>query len=354
MLRTVASEPDPLTKTERLLIRGTIRQIVDGIPDEAFTGLQTKAGVKATASSCFEKTREEGGTIQAISDIVLEGSLGRQCQIVDLVTGHGIDSKRADEVTTGEYVFWRSLEEVLATPPEDLKKVYLVVTSEPGKTRSVTKGAACLKVVLDVINAICAWPLAKGVASSSSGMGKEAHAWNFVKSAFAEFNELVFAEKYVEYEAISPSERLVTRVYHDVFVLSTDYETATDYMLHEVADIVSTEWMHKCGIPPVLEGIVRGICYTERDVLFTATGWLQSIGEPTDEKTVRKVRLRRGVLMGDPLTKVALHLVNICVRELSFRATDSQWLGKFCRNPQEVSENVRRGEGDLSTTYVNV
>jgi hypothetical protein len=335
-LVTVSEKPAPLEREERLLIRATLEQIMLSIPDEAFTGLRTKAGVKATTSACYEKTRQEGGTAQAVQDIVYEGTLGRLCKIVDLETGAHVEDKYLDECTPGEYIFWVCLEEVLATAPEELKKTYLLVVNEPGKGRSVTKGHACLKIVLDVVNGICSWPLQKGVPSSRSGMGKESHGWNLFKSFFQDMKEIVFREKEISREFIDESSWYTTKTYQDVWVLSTDFKTATDFMHHEVARETGGAWMQKCGIPALLRGIVMATCYSERDVYFTATGLLADAGVATDEENVRKIRLVRGVLMGDPLTKPVLHLVNMAVRELSQGVEHNSWLIEACTNAGDI------------------
>jgi hypothetical protein len=339
-IKTVTEVPQPLNPTERNLIRSTMREILNAAPDAAFTGLQTKAGVRAATSACYEKTREEGGTAQAIQDIVFEGSLGRPCIIMDLWTGERVEEKILNNCTPGEYIFWRCLEEVLATAPDDLRKVYLIVVGEPGKGRAVTKGTACLKVVLDVINSLCSWTLQKAFKSSTSGMSKEAHGWNFFKSFFSDFEEYVFDAAEIATEHVDASSKFVTKLYRDIEILNTDLETATDFTHHEVAEIVGSEYMTKVGIPSVLKGIVLAVCFRPRTVEFLGNGVFSALGEPSDKENVRKITLLRGVLMGDPLTKVILHLINISVRELSWRVNDLNWLARICTNPAKIAGQV--------------
>lgn len=339
-IKTVTEPPEELTPSERLLIRHSLKEILDEAPDSAFTGLQTKAGIRAATSACYEKTREEGGTAQAIQDIVYEGSIGRQCRIIDLWTGVHIEDKCLDDSTPGEYIFWRCLEEVLSTAPEDLRKVYLIVVGEPGKGRAVTKGAACLKVVLDVVNSLCAWALQKAFKSSSSGMSKEAHGWNFWKSMFQDFEKYVFDPAEVAVEHVDASSKFVTKLYRDVGVLNTDLETATDFTDHNVGEEIGMGFMTKVGIPSILKGIVVAVCFRERVVEFFSEGVFSNIGEATDVKNVRRILLRRGVLMGDPMTKVILHLINILVRECSWKVNHKDWLAKICTNSARIAEQV--------------
>jgi hypothetical protein len=342
-LGTLVIKPGPFSM-ELELIAGAMRNILSSLPDAPFTGLTTKAGLRATISACYEKTRAEGGTMERISEIVSDGTIGRQCHIVDLNDCSYVEAKDLNMENPAEYIFWRCLEDVLATPPEELRKVFLVLASEPGKARSVTKGAACLKIVLDVVNAICSWPMHKAFPSSTSGMSKEAHGWNFFSSMFTEdLNDLVFREKQVTKEREGEDIFYKTTLYHDVYVISTDYETATDFLRHDVAEVIGTAWMTKCGIPDVLQGIVVETCYRPRRVEFTAKGLLKTTGKQCGDN-INYIISERGVMMGDPLTKVVLHLLNIGVRELASKITDYQWLSMFCSNAAEVIEQLPIGE----------
>lgn len=102
-----------------------------------------------------------------------------------------------------------------------------------------------------------------------------------------------------------------------MFASSTDYEEATDSMSHQIFGMISDAIMQKCGIPTLLRKIVLGVCSKERWVEFHSSGVLDEIGEPHPELPgVRRVRLKKGILMGDPMTKPCLHFLNICVREV--------------------------------------
>jgi hypothetical protein len=226
-LKTVTDKPEPMTSGQRRLIQLGIREMIESLPDPPFTGLSTKAGVRISTSACYEYTRLEGGSSQAIHDIVSEGNLGRKVKILDLETGNVLDQKELSDLTHGEYIFWRCLEVVLGTPLKELGKVFLVTAKEPGKARTVTKAHTAVKCVLDVVNGICSWPLSKGFRSSSSGMLKESHGWNFFKELFS-FEEMLFKIKNSQKEHIGPTTFIETLWYQDVYVSSTDYETATD------------------------------------------------------------------------------------------------------------------------------
>jgi hypothetical protein len=75
--------------------------------------------------------------------------------------------------------------------------------------------------------------------------------------------------------------------------------------------------MKKCGIPPLLQKIVVKTCFSPRIVHFNGKGIFSHIGVFSDiDLHTRHVRLVRGMMMGDPLTKVILHFTNISIREL--------------------------------------
>jgi len=153
-------------------------------------------------------------------------------------------------------------------------------------------------------------------------MSKESHGWEFFKSMFTNEEPDLFQLKEFEKMSIGDGMWTQTETYHDVFVSSTDYETATDYMHHQVAGIIGNLWMTKCGIPKVLRSVVCNTCYKPRTIRFGATGPLAELGSPTETEGIRMVMSTRGVLMGDPLTKVCLHLLNVVAREIAMNGRD--------------------------------
>lgn len=339
-LRTVSSEPKPVNQTALQLLRTSVDKVLDSIPDDAFTGLATKARISVTTSACWERTRQEGGTVEQIRRLVSLGSEGFPVKIRDLETGAVTGSGKLPDLEIGEYIFWACLEDVLCTPPEELRKASLVVVHEPGKGRSITKGHASLKIVLDVISKVCASPLEKGLMSSASGMGKANHGWNFFRDLYesGEVPDLFDVVHREEQELEESIER--TDYYKDFFVSSTDYEEATDYLHHTVARAVGERWMRKCGIPKLLIAVVCKICYQPRSIYFTAKGPLKNIGRSTEFNQKRSIIMRRGVLMGDPMTKVVLHIINASVRLLGEKAFDSDFLQSAFNNPQQVRERL--------------
>jgi hypothetical protein len=193
-------------------------------------------------------------------------------------------------------------------------------------------------------------------------MKKSSHAWNSFKESWTdEGKEYVFGVQKRVTESRPDGSRLVETTYKDLWCSSTDYSEATDRLRHEVAIPVAEYWMNKCGIPRILQMIVRGTCFAPRPIVFEAYGPMGAYGEEWTEdspfRNPRFVMLRQGVLMGDPLTKVCLHLVNILVRIVGanyskqqfirkifpFESTEvSLYLKRYCEDPTPPSLVVRR------------
>nr|UTQ48830.1 RNA-dependent RNA polymerase [Monilinia fructicola binarnavirus 1] len=341
-IETVSLEPAEESSTSRTLRRMAIKEVIDRLPSAAVTGLSTKSRVTVTTAACWEKTRREGGTTEQIKELIGLVDPMSQIPIRDLDTGRVESWKFQDEFdTVGELIFWVCLDRVLHTPPLELRKAFLTVVKEPGKARSVTKARACLKIVLDLVSKICSEPLAKGIRSSQSGMSASNHGWNFFNSFTSEF------EKQEAFSLLGREETLFegyverTDTFEDLFVSSTDYKEATDSLQHLVAKDLGVPWMTKCGVPKVLQGIVVETCYKPREIFFKATGLMEDLGAETDIKDIRVVTLRQGVLMGDPLTKPVLHLINVCDRHLQKRIFDADFYGRLS-NFHEIEEALRR------------
>jgi hypothetical protein len=346
-LETVSSEPLAESNTVRTLRRMAIREVINELPVAAVTGLKTKSRVTVTSAACWEKTRREGGTTEQIKQMIGFVDPMSQIPIRNLDTGSVESWKFQDEFdTVGELIFWVSLDRVLHTPPLELRKAFLTVVKEPGKARSVTKARACLKIVLDLVSKLCSEPLAKGIRSSQSGMSASNHGWNFFNSFSNEIerNEVFSLLKREETSFDGYVER--TDTFEDLFVGSTDYEEATDQLEHFVASDLGIPWMVKCGIPKVLQGIVVETCYKPREIYFKATGLLADLGDVVDGD-IHSISLRRGVLMGDPLTKPVLHLINVCDRHLQKRMLNPDFYSRLS-NFNELAETLSMVKNKLN------
>jgi hypothetical protein len=340
---SVDSPPPEVTPTQAALFEVAMDEVIGEIPDHIFTGLDTKARITVTGSACWEANRSEGGTAQAILDLMAKYE-EMPIPIRDLDTMKILEFRPKDAFESiGTAVFHACLDEVLHMKPEELREVWLTVVREPSKARVVTKGHAALKIVLDTISKICSYPLKKGIKSSSSGMGKSHHGWNLFKDFTSEeMYTLLFTEdrKRRTQDVFHDHIDRVSR-WQDLWFCSTDYQEATDRMVHAFARRIAHKWMRKCGIPQVLQGIVLAVCFQPRKIYFTATGPLSKLGRAVDDQ-VRTCTLYRGVLMGDPLTKVILHFSNIISRRIGEGIASGDLLRHF-RNGSECHESYLKG-----------
>jgi len=111
--------------------------------------------------------------------------------------------------------------------------------------------------------------------------------------------------------------------------------------------MISRYWMNKCGIPPVLQMIVKRTCYSPRPIVFEARGPMATYGEKWDKESPflnpHFIMLRKGVLMGDPLTKPVLHLVNILVRIVGAKLPTEEFQSKmFGPIGKRISDKLAR------------
>jgi len=319
------------------IVAEIMTEVIGELPDHVLAGLSTKAGVTATTSATWEHTQAEGGTLQSLQDLCKDKAVGVKAMVYDLDTGDPLNFLD-QEASEGTYIFWRCFEEVIHMKPEERKKAALVVVDEPGKNRSVTKAVACVKVVFDFVNKICSIPLERGFDSSHSGMRKANHMWNFFKDYEKQpLKDILFSIKRKRTEKYCNSTRVEVE-YDDVFAVSTDYETATDYLSHGVGKIIAYPWLVKCGIPKILRDLVCEIAFEPRPIYFSGDfGVGELLGT---ENGVPKFRIitSRGVLMGDPLTKVVLHFTNIVSRRLSWRIYQSDFLQRVFRSSVEYGK----------------
>jgi hypothetical protein len=330
--------PDNTGNTQVRMVTQAMWEEITLLPDHIFTGLATKARVTVNTSATIEYTQLQHGTVQAIQDICKGRAYGIRAMDIDLETG-SIRGYLKKDISEGTYVFFRCLEEVLRMSPEERSRATVVMVDEPGKNRAVTKGVACLKVVLDFVNKICAIPLEKGFASSHSGMKKANHMWNVFKEYEVNpLNKLLFNPEKVEETEFS-DHKIRDTEFKAVFAVSTDYETATDYLSHKIGKAIAYPWMLKCGIPRVLRNLVCEVAFRPRTILYYGD---PVVGELTGkEPNQRSVQSSRGVLMGDPLTKVVLHFTNIVSRRLSWRILEEDFHNKVFKEGDNPFEHLR-------------
>jgi hypothetical protein len=126
--------------------------------------------------------------------------------------------------------------------------------------------------------------------SSESGIGAANHAWNFFKRLSHN----------------NPSASFIFKEDVDTVVYSTDWETATDYCDPHIAAAMLNRLMAHLGVPK----------WYRETCVFALTCPRQV--ETLDKNQCPKEMFftSRGVLMGDPVTKVVLHLYHLVGRRI--------------------------------------
>jgi hypothetical protein len=342
-IKTVTSPAETFSATQGRLIVTSIMSLMDEVPDHVFTGVQGWAKVAVTTSACLENTREEGGTVEFIRLMIQFGMREGPCKVIDLETGEFIEHKLLSGCTPGEYIFWMCLDYVLSNDLECMREAFLLMIKEPGKARTVTKAHGALKIVLDFVGRIASIPIAKAFASSRSGMKQSNQAWNFFKDIFTDLEEEIFRVERHGYTVLN-DRTIEDIVYRKMWMSSTDFVTATDFAEHELGRNVAELWMRKCGIPKVLRRVVTQTSYKPRRIQFTAKGPLAGYGRVVDaENSINEITLVRGILMGDPVTKPVLHLINMGVRRTAQLLGNTQVLRKMkFTNPLSMIEAIRK------------
>jgi hypothetical protein len=155
------------------------------------------------------------------------------------------------------------------------------LVAELGKYRTITVSTLQHALVLHPMSHI-GLKILEAFPSSQSGIGAANHAWNFFKR---------LSHK-------NPSASFIFNEDIQTSVFSTDWSQATDYTDPYIAGAILNRFLNLLGIPK----------WYRETVLFALTAPRQVETLDRNQVPIEKFYTRRGVLMGDPVTKVVLHL----------------------------------------------
>jgi hypothetical protein len=167
----------------------------------------------------------------------------------------------------------------------NVMSVRISLVAELGKYRAITVAHLAHAMLLHVLSHVLLEYIS-AIPSSRSGVGASNHAWNFFKrlSHKNPVGNFIFDE--------------------DVYLFSTDWEEATDWMDHLVSQLIVNRLCFSVGIPTWYRQIsVFALCAPRQVEEF----------DP-EEKLLSRYFTTRGELMGDPVTKVILHLAHLIAR----------------------------------------
>jgi hypothetical protein len=246
-----------------------------------------RAKISLSDSGEFFTTTQEGGKLEATRKILHSLQSVEEINLeTGIKTGKVLNKENSN---VGEMIFhwacglFTNRKEIYRT---NVMSVRVSLVSELGKYRGITVSHLAHSVLLHVASHVLL-EFIKEVPSSRSGVSAANHAWNFFKhlSHKNPAASFIFGDK-------------------DSYVFSTDWENATDYCDHAVAQGMINRIMDILGFPKWYRQTVCFALCAPRQVEFI------------DEETnlLERYFTTRGVLMGDPVTKVVLHLYHLVTR----------------------------------------
>nr|WPR16645.1 MAG: RNA-dependent RNA polymerase [Lwood associated narna-like virus] len=155
------------------------------------------------------------------------------------------------------------------------------LVAELGKYRTITVSTLQHALLLHPFSHM-GLKILEAIPSSESGIGAANHSWNFFKR---------LSHK-------NPSASFIFNENIQTSVLSTDWSSATDYCDPYIAGAMLNRLCKSLGVPN----------WYRESMLFALTAPRQVETLDRNGVPVEKFYTSRGVLMGDPVTKVVLHL----------------------------------------------
>jgi len=258
--------------------------------EKFFSSVVDSAKISLSDSGEFFTKTDSGGKLEAARQIL---SVNPVIPEIDLHTGLETGKILTPDSPIGERLFHWSCGTF-----RDRTKVYekncmscrISLVAELGKYRTITVSTLQHAVLLHPFSHM-GLKILEALPSSESGIGAANHAWNFFKR---------MSHK-------NPSASFIFDKNIETSVMSTDWESATDYCDPYIAGAMLNRWMHLLGIPKWYR---ETVCFA-----LTAPRQVETLdrrGAP-----IEKFYTRRGVLMGDPVTKVVLHLHHLVGRRIA-------------------------------------
>jgi hypothetical protein len=164
------------------------------------------------------------------------------------------------------------------------------LVAELGKYRTITVSSLQHALLLHPMSHM-GLKILEAFPSSESGIGAANHAWNFFKR---------LSHK-------NPSASFIFNKDIETSVMSTDWSQATDYCDPYIAGAMLNRFCYLLGVPR----------WYRETVIFALTGPRQVETLDRNGCPIDVFYTRRGVLMGDPVTKVVLHLHHLVGRRIA-------------------------------------
>jgi len=257
----------------------------------------SSAKVSLSDSGEFFTKVKEGGKLEATRRILQENP---KIQEVNLQTGDltgAILTK--DNSSPGEMLFHYScgqFRDRSSCYEKNLMSMRISLVAELGKYRAITVTPIAHAAFLHPASHMCLEFLEK-IPSSESGIGAAAHAWNFFKRM----------------NVGNPNAQFIFSGTENLCLFSTDWSEATDHCDPYMSQVMLNRLFSKMGFPTWYRQTVMFALLGPRQVEFL-----------DDEKVLDFFITQRGALMGDPVTKVLLHLYHLVARPLALKLLEEQ------------------------------
>ncbi|WLK77413.1 RNA-dependent RNA polymerase [Suillus luteus narnavirus 4] len=253
--------------------------------DRFFTRCVSAAKVSLSDSGEFFSKAKDGGKLEAARLVLRENP---EVEEINLDTGQKTGRKLTIKDGQGNMLFHWACGQFL-----DRRNVYnrnvmsvrISLVAELGKYRSITVSHLAHAVLLHVLSHVLLEFL-RVIPSSESGVGAANHAWNFFKRISTK----------------NPSSQFLFM--QDVFMFSTDWEQATDLCNQKIAGALLNKLCVCFGVP----------VWYRQTCTFALTAPRQVEFLDPEDKSLGCFFTSRGVLMGDPVTKVILHTYHLVCR----------------------------------------
>jgi len=298
LAKTKAILMTPSSKDQYELIKGPLARATDHVysdlltrlgSDEArslfFEAVAKSAKISLSDSGEFFVKSDEGGKLEASRRVLRYNT---HIMEIDLHTGeHTGKVLTKENAKPGHRLFHWACGKF-----RDRRNVYhnnsmscrVSLVAELGKYRTVTVSTLQHALLLHPMSHM-GLKILEAFPSSESGIGAANHAWNF----FQRLSHKNPSASFIFNEKITTS------------VLSTDWEEATNYSDPYIAGAMLNRLLDSLGVPK----------WYRESVLFALTAPRQVETLDRNGAPIEVFYTSRGVLMGDPVTKVVLHLYHL-------------------------------------------
>nr|UYL94523.1 MAG: RNA-dependent RNA polymerase [Leptosphaeria biglobosa narnavirus 6] len=296
---TLQEKPD-FTRYERvkhyvaegvdMLHREMVEAIGSESSSEAFWArVISRAKISLSDSGEFFTNSESGGKLEAARKVL---SKNPEIPEINLETGELTGRILTPDDQVGIRLFHWALGVF-----QDRKTIYdrgamsvrVSLVAELGKYRAITVSHLSHAITLHVLSHVLLEYIS-AIPAAKSGVGAANHAWNFFKR---------LSHK-------NPAGNFIFK--EDAYVFSTDWEEASDWLDHLISQLMVNRLCHNVGIPTwYRQTCVFALCAPRQ------------VEEMDENGVLSRYFTTRGELMGDPVTKVLLHLCHLVARHAAIK-----------------------------------